>query len=81
MQRALMWLNLYGCETASPATCAKGSHDFFHNFRIHFSNYINKNPQTTIAPTFLAHIISAVGGVEADIQTAIANLENQKHEK
>ena len=31
-----------------------------------------KNPQTTIAPTFLTHIISAIGGV-------MGMLANKKH--
>ena len=39
------------------------SHDFFQTFSIYFFNYFIKNPQTTIAPTFLTHIISAIGGV------------------
>ena len=40
-------------------------HVSFHIFRIFFFflNYFNKNPQTTISPTFLTHIISAIGGV------------------
>ena len=36
---------------------------FFHIFSIYFFNYSIKNPQTTNAPTFLTHNISAVGGV------------------
>ena len=36
---------------------------FFHIFRIFFLNTFIKNPQTTIAPTFLTLIISAIGGV------------------
>ena len=36
---------------------------FFHIFCIIVSNYLIKNPQTTIALTFLTHIISAIGGV------------------
>jgi hypothetical protein len=30
-----------------------------------------KNPQTTIAPTFLTHIISAIGGVYVDFYAKI----------
>ena len=29
----------------------------------HFFNHLIKNPQTTIALTFLTHIISSIGGV------------------
>ena len=36
-----------------------GSHVFF----IFLKNHLNKNPQTTNALTFLAHIILAIGGV------------------
>ena len=39
------------------------SHNFFQSFSICFFNYFIKNPQTTIALTFLTHIISAIGGV------------------
>ena len=42
----------------------KGSHNVFQIFRIFFLNYFMKNPQTTIAPTFLTHIISAIDGVK-----------------
>ena len=38
------------------------SHDFFHIFSKFFDNII-KNPQTTIALTFLTHIISGIDGV------------------
>ena len=38
------------------------SYDFFSNFQDIFYHFI-KNPQTTIALTFLTHIISAIGGV------------------
>ena len=34
-----------------------------HIFRIHFLNYFIKNSQNIIAPTFLTHTISAIGGV------------------
>ena len=40
-----------------------GSHDIFHVFRILFLYGFIKNTQTTMAPTFLTHIISAIGGV------------------
>ena len=40
-----------------------GSDDFFHIFRILFLYGFIKNTQTTMAPTFLTHIISAIGGV------------------
>ena len=36
---------------------------FFQIFRIHIFNHFIKNPQTTIALTFLNHIISDIGGV------------------
>ena len=39
------------------------SHDFFSYFQHIFLNYLIKNPKTTIALTFLTHIISATGGV------------------
>ena len=39
----------------------------FRIFRIFYSNYFIKNPQTTIALTFLTHIISAIGGVKPKI--------------
>ena len=32
-------------------------------FPLDFFSYLIKNPQTTNAPTFLTHIISAIGGV------------------
>ena len=41
---------------------AKRHSQFFHIFGI-FSNYFIKNPQNTIAPTFLTHIISTICGV------------------
>ena len=40
-----------------------GAHNFFHIFSIGFINYFMKNPQTTFAPTFLAHIIARIDGV------------------
>ena len=40
-----------------------GTHDFFQNFRICFFKDFIKNPQTTIALTFLTHIISGIDGV------------------
>ena len=40
-----------------------GTHDFFQNFRIYFIKDFIKNPQTTIALTFLTHIISGIDGV------------------
>ena len=40
-----------------------GSPNFFQTFSIYFFNYFIKNPQTTIALTFLTHIISGIGGV------------------
>ena len=49
-----------------------GSHDFFQIFRIFFKTHFSKNPQTTIALTFLTHIISAIGGVFW-LQLAAAN--------
>ena len=39
------------------------SHNFFQIFSIIFKNYLTKNPQTTIALTFLTQSISAIGGV------------------
>ena len=36
---------------------------FLKIFRIYFFNNFSKNPQTTIALTFLTHIISGIGGV------------------
>ena len=47
----------------STANPAHGTHDFFQIFRIHSFYYFIKNPQTTIALTFLTYIISAIGGV------------------
>ena len=41
-----------------------GTHDFFQNVRIYFFKDFIKNPQTTIALTFLTHIISGIDGVE-----------------
>ena len=41
-----------------------GTHDFFQNFRICFFKDFIKNPQTTIALTFLTHIISGIDGVQ-----------------
>ena len=40
-----------------------GTHDFFQIFRICFFKDFIKNPQTTIALTFLTHIISGIDGV------------------
>ena len=40
-----------------------GSHDFFQIFGIIFFKDFIKNPQTTIALTFLADIISGIDGV------------------
>ena len=40
-----------------------GTHDFFQNFRICFFKDFIKNPKTTIALTFLTHIISDIDGV------------------
>ena len=55
-----------------------GSHDFFQIFRIFFSNYFIKNPQTTMALTFLTHIISEIGGVTyyilLRVKTGLKNL-------
>ena len=51
-----------GC--AIQQVTSNGTHDFFQIFRIYFFNYFIKNPQTTIALTFLTHIISAIGGVQ-----------------
>ena len=39
------------------------THDFFQIFRICFFKDFIKNPQTTIALTFLTHIISGIDGV------------------
>ena len=40
-----------------------GTHDFFSNFQhIFFKDFI-KNPQTTIALTFLIHIIYGIDGM------------------
>ena len=44
-----------------------GTHDFFQNFRICFFKDFIKNPQTTIALTFLTHIISGIDGVYTDV--------------
>ena len=42
----------------------KSQTQFFSNFQdIYFFNYFIKNPQTTIASTFLTHTISAIGAV------------------
>ena len=40
-----------------------GTHDFFQIFRIGLFKDFIKNPQTTIALTFLTHIISGIDGV------------------
>ena len=40
-----------------------GSHNVFQIFRTFFTNYFIKNPQSTIALTFLTHIISGIDGV------------------
>ena len=40
-----------------------GTHNFQHNFLYH----LIKNPQTTIALTFLTHNISGVGGVTSEL--------------
>ena len=40
-----------------------GTHDFFQIFRICFLKDFIKNPQTTIALTFMTHIISGIDGV------------------
>ena len=40
---------------------------FFQIFRINFFNHLIKNPQTTIALTFLTHNISGVGGVTSEL--------------
>ena len=40
-----------------------GTHDFFQIFRMCFLKDFIKNPQTTIALTFLTHIISGIDGV------------------
>ena len=40
-----------------------GTHDLAQNFRICFFKDFIKNPQTTIALTFLTHIISGIDGV------------------
>ena len=40
-----------------------GTHVFFQNFRICFFKDFIKNPQTTIALTFLTHIISGIDGL------------------
>ena len=42
----------------------RSTHDFFQIFRIYFFKDFIKNPQTTIALTFLTHIISGIDGVE-----------------
>ena len=51
-----------------------GTHDFFQIFRMYFLNCFIKNPQTTIALTFLTHIISAIGGVSYHLRRSSANL-------
>ena len=40
-----------------------GTHDFFQIFSICFFKDFIKNPQTTIALTFLTHSFSGIGGV------------------
>ena len=40
---------------------------FFQISRIYIFNHFIKNPQTTIALTFLTHIISAIGGVHPSL--------------
>ena len=45
-----------------------GTHDVFQTFRIHYFYYFIKNPQTTIALIFLAHIISGIDGVLGVVQ-------------
>ena len=42
-----------------------GTQDFFQIFRICFFKDFIKNPQITIALTFLTHIISDINGVNA----------------
>ena len=57
-----MWEPFGSCllnRTANPAHF----HDFFQSFSIYLFNYFMKNLQTTIALLFLAHNISAIGGV------------------
>ena len=58
--------NLAQFEWKWAGLAAPKSHtQFFSNFQdIYFFNYFIKNPQTTIALTFLTHIISAIGGVD-----------------
>ena len=54
----LDWLcYLAGNSQTAPTFC-------FQIFRTYFFNHFIKNPQTTIALTFLTHIISDIGGVD-----------------
>ena len=48
---------------------------FFQIFRIHFFNHFIKNPQPTIALTFLTHIISDIGGMPTYNPTYPAHLQ------
>ena len=49
---------------------------FFQIFRIYSFNYFIKNPQTTIALTFLTHIISTIGGVGRQVEFLIYCIVN-----
>ena len=50
-----------------------GTHDFFQIFRICFFKDFMKNPQTTIALTFLTHIISDIDGVPGNQRNLTPN--------
>ena len=51
-----------------------GTHDFFQNFRICFFKDFIKNPQTTIALTFLTHIISGIDGVSIPRRSLVSKI-------
>ena len=50
----------------------------FFKFSGYFLNDFIKNPQTTTALTFLTHIISAIGGVDANSVNQTLNSESYK---
>ena len=50
-----------------------GTHDFFQIFSIYFSKDFIKNPQTTIALTFLTHIIYGIDGVQKYWNNVMSN--------
>ena len=56
-------LNWAGLAMLFSRQLPNGSHDFFHIFSMFFFNYLVKNPQTTLALTFLTNNISDIGMV------------------